>query len=243
MRVEERDLLSRKLSAFIALNDSDLAVLERLHQKRRSFPAGRHLIHEGQTQPAAYVLAAGWVCSYKLHPDGGRQIIGFELPGDFIGLRSILMHSSDCSFESISDTMAVEVPMQFLVEAFAKTPRLATSLLWAASRDETMLVERIVRLGRGDAQKRMAHFLLQLGARLTLVGLGNATGYACPLTQYHLADALGLSPVHVNRVLRSLREAGLVSFREGHVKFMDHAGLVKLADFDPAWLALAHPCG
>jgi CRP-like cAMP-binding protein len=99
-----------------------------------------------------------------------------------------------------------------------------------------MVVEHLVRLGSRDASKRMAHFLLELGARLTLVGLGSKSGYACPLRQYHLADALGLSSVHVNRVLRDLREAGLVSFRDGQVKFLDYAGLVKLAGFDTAYL-------
>ncbi len=82
----------------------------------------------------------------------------------------------------------------------------------------------------------MAHFLLELGARLKLVGVGDKTGFDCPLTQYHLADALGLSAVHVNRVLRHLREAGLVTFQKGRVAFDDFDGLVDLAQFDTAYL-------
>ena len=82
----------------------------------------------------------------------------------------------------------------------------------------------------------MAHFLLELASRLSLVGLGGRGGYDCPLTQYHLADALGLSAIHVNRVLRQLRERGLVTFRDGHVSFQDYNGLVTLADFDPTYL-------
>ncbi|MFZ3585344.1 Crp/Fnr family transcriptional regulator [Loktanella sp. DJP18] len=236
MHATEISPLTRKLSAFVALSDGDLAVLDRLHQKRRSFRAGHDMVLEGQTEQAAYILAAGWVCSYKLQPDGTRQIIDFQIPGDFLGLRSVLLRTSDHSFEPIVDILAAEVPKQDLLEAFSKTPRLATAILWVASRDEAMVVEHLVRLGSRDASKRVAHFLLELSARLTLVGLGSKLGYACPLKQYHLADALGLSSVHVNRVLRELREAGLVSFKEGQVKFMDHAGLVKLADFDPAYL-------
>ncbi len=87
----------------------------------------------------------------------------------------------------------------------------------------------------------MAHFLLELGARLALVGMGSKAGYACPLTQYHLADALGLTAVHVNRVLRQLRERDLVTFRDGYVKFGSFDRLVALADFDPAYLDQTGP--
>jgi CRP-like cAMP-binding protein len=104
-----------------------------------------------------------------------------------------------------------------------------------------MVVEHLVGLGRRDAGARMAHFLLELGARLALVGMGSRSGYACPLTQYHLADALGLSAVHVNRVLRKLREAGLVTFQDGEVLFDDYNGLVALADFDPTYLDQTGP--
>jgi len=120
-------------------------------------------------------------------------------------------------------------------------PRLATAILWAASRDEAMVVEHLVGIGRRDADARVAHFLLELGSRLALVGMGDRTGYRCPLTQYHLADALGLSAVHINRVLRRLRETGLVTFRDGQVTFGDYRGLVKLADFDPAYLDQSGP--
>jgi CRP-like cAMP-binding protein len=101
-----------------------------------------------------------------------------------------------------------------------------------------MVVEHLVDIGRRDAKGRMAHFLLELGARLKLVGLATREGYACPLSQYMLADALGLSAVHVNRVLRELREDGLVTFQRGQVTFDDFDGLVTIAEFD--WHYLDH---
>jgi len=228
--------LTRKLSAFVALSSKELAVLERLHQRRRSFVAGRDLVHQGQTDQAAYILASGWVCSYKLQPDGTRQIVDFQIAGDFLGLRSVLLRTSDHSFEPIVDIQAVEVLASDLIDAFEQTPRLATAILWAASRDEAMVVEHLVGMGQRDAEARMAHLLLELGAKLALVGLGSKAGYACPLTQYHLADALGLSAVHVNRVLRKLREDGLATFRNGRVTFDDFDRLAALADFDPAYM-------
>lgn len=233
--------LTRKLSAFVALSDTELAVLERLHRRRRTFLAGRELVHQGQSEQAAYILASGWVCSYKTQADGTRQVVDFQIPGDFLGLRSVLLHTSDHGIEPINDIQAAEVLISDLLGAFAQTPRLATAILWAASRDEAMVVEHLVGLGRRDAEARMAHFLLELGARLSLVGMGGKSGYACPLTQYHLADALGLSAVHVNRVLRKLREDGLVTFRDGQVIFNDYNGLVAMADFDPAYLDQTGP--
>jgi CRP-like cAMP-binding protein len=228
--------LTRKLKAFVALTSVELEVLERLHQRRRVFRAGRDLVHQGQSEQAAYILSEGWVCSYKLQMDGSRQIVDFQIPGDFLGLRSVLLHTSDHSVEPIGEIVAAEVLVSDLLAAFAQTHRLATAVLWAVSRDEAMVVEHLVGLGRRDADQRMGHFLLELGARLKLVGLGTRAGYDCPLTQYHLADTLGLSAVHVNRVLRRLREAGLLTFRDGHVTFDDYDGLVALADFDPAYL-------
>ncbi|MBW0159454.1 Crp/Fnr family transcriptional regulator [Sedimentimonas flavescens] len=233
--------LTRKLSAFVVLSEPELAVLARLHGRRRTFVAGRDMAHQGQSDQAAYILSAGWVCSYKIQPDGTRQIVDFQVPGDFLGLRSVLLRTSDHSFEPIVDVEAAEVLTGDLLEAFAQTPRLATAILWAASRDEAMVVEHLVGIGRRDAGARMAHLLLELGSRLALVGMGSKEGYDCPLTQYHLADALGLSAVHVNRVLRQLRERGLVTFRDGHVAFHDYSGLAELAGFDPAYLDQTGP--
>ena len=131
---------------------------------------------------------------------------------------------------------ASELTVGDLLTAFQRTPRLATAVLWAASRDEAMVVEHLAGLGRRDATERMAHFLLELCARLRLVGLADRNGYACPLSQYMLADALGLSAVHVNRVLRQLRDEGLCTFQKGRVVFNDYDGLVDLAGFDRGYL-------
>lgn len=228
--------LTRKLSAFVALCDKDLEVLDELHRRRRKYPAGRELIYEGQKGQAAYILAAGWALSYKLLPGGTRQIIDFQVPGDFLGLRSVLFRTCDHHIEPITEVEVSEVTAPDLLGAFDRTPRLATAVLWAASRDEAMVVEHLVDLGRRSAVERTAHFILELAARLKLVGMGDKMGFACPLSQFLLADALGLSAVHINRVLRELREAGLMTFQKGRVTFDNFAGLVALAEFDTAYL-------
>ncbi|WP_435259929.1 Crp/Fnr family transcriptional regulator [Thioclava sp. FR2] len=237
----ENTPIVRKLGAFVALSDPELSVLASLHKRRRTFVAGRDLVHQGQSDQAAYILASGWACSYKLLEDGQRQIVDFQIPGDFLGLRSVLLYVSDHSIEPVTDIEVTEIHVADLLDAFARTPRLATAFLWVASRDEAMVVEHLVDVGRRNAAERTAHFLLELGSRLALVGMGSREGYGCPLTQYHLADALGLSAVHVNRVLRQLRESGLVTFRDAHVEFHDYGRLADFANFDPEYLDHAGP--
>ena len=199
------------------------------------------MVYEGQSARSAYILARGWVCSYKLLPGGTRQIVDFQIPGDFLGLRSVLFRTADHNIEPVTEVEASEVITSDLTDTFTRSPRLATAMLWAASRDEAMVVEHLINLGRRDALQRTAHFLLELGARLMLVGLGTKAGYDCPLSQYLLADALGLSAVHINRVLRQLREEGLLTFRDGKVIFDNFDGLVALAEFDLTYLDQAGP--
>ena len=194
------------------------------------------MIHQGEACQAAFIVAKGWASSYKILSNGSRQIVNFQIPGDFLGLRSVLFRTSDHNVEPVTQVEASEVPSRFLLETFSNAPRLATAVLWAASRDEAMIVEHLVGLGRRNAGERIAHFLLELGARLKLVGLGDKTGYSCPLQQYMLADALGLSAVHVNRSLREMREDGLVTFQNARVSFGDFERLVAFADFDRAYL-------
>lgn len=228
--------LTKKLNVFVQLSDSDIAVLAELHRRRRAFKAGHDLVHQGEANKSVYILAKGWGCSSKLLPDGSRQIVDFQVPGDILGLRSVLFRTADHSIEAVTDVEVSEVMDSELRSAFVNTPRLAIAVLWGASRDEAMVVEHLVGLGRRSAVERSAHLFLELGARLAVVGMGTKEGYDCPLTQYHLADALGLTAVHVNRVLRELRERKLLSFNKGYVEFLDFDALVNLAGFDTEYL-------
>ncbi len=233
--------LVRKLGAYVTLSDTELQVLERFHQHRRTFVDKSDLVHEGQTDASAYILAKGWVCSYKLQRSGRRQIVDFQIPGDFLGLRSVLFRAADHNIEPIKKIEASVLKVRDLLGAFETTPRLATAFLWAASTDEAIVVERLVSLGQRNSAERVAHLFLELGARLKLVGLATRNSYECPLSQSHLGDALGLSSIHINRVLRQLREEGLLTFRDGIVTFDNFDQLVTLADFDTAYLDYEGP--
>lgn len=233
--------IAQKLSAFVKLSDQELEILGQLIKNTKRIGVGQDLVQQGEANQAAFILMKGWVCSYKIQADGSRQIVDFQIPGDFLGVRSVLFRTSDHNIEPITEVEVCEIFIPGLLEAFSRFPRLAMALLWALSRDEAMVVEHLVNIGRRNSTERTAHFLLELGARLSLIGAGSETGFTCPLTQPLLADALGLSAVHVNRVLRQLRESGMATFRDGQVVFDDYNRLVAYADFDSAYLDQAGP--
>ena len=228
--------LVRKLNRFLPLQPAEVEALGRLEQGRRTVRADTDLVHERQTDHPAFILEQGWALAYKMLPNGTRQVIDFALPGDFMGLRSVLLRTSDHSFAAVTDIVVAEISARQMIETFQRLPRLGAAVLWAASRDEAMVVEHLVSVGRRDALERMAHLLVELGLRLELVELGTAASYACPINQYHLADALGLTAIHVNRVLRKLREQRLVTFRDGLVEVHDLKGLRRLADYHGGYL-------
>ena len=230
------DALARKLSAFEPLGSDEARMLERMQASRFQIGAGKEVVYEGQQHHAAYILRTGWACSYKRIRDGGRQIIDIQIPGDFLGLRSLLLRTSDHSFVTLTDAELSKVHTDCMLEVFRSTPRLAVALLWAASRDQAMVVEHLVGIGRRDAFERTAHFLLELGARLKLVGYGTGDSYVCPVSQSILADTLGMTAIHLNRVLRQLREAKLVIFRDNTVVFPHIERAAQITGFDLAYL-------
>jgi CRP-like cAMP-binding protein len=228
--------LVRKLSNFITLSPDELGCVMQLQSARENVDELTDIVHEGQTGHRAYILQAGWAYCYKLLPDGGRQVITFSLPGDIMGLRSVLLRTSDHSFATFSASVVSPVSVKRMIAVFNEFPRLGAAILWAVSRDEAMLVEHLVGIGRRSAIERIAHFFLELGHRLQLVGMASETKFECALNQYLLADALGLTAIHVNRVLRQLREQGLITVKEHHVVINDVKGLMKLAGYDSGYL-------
>lgn len=229
-------VLARKLNTFLPLSLDELKCLADLQFPPVKVKRGNQLVHEGQTGHKAFVLQAGWACSYKDLPSGGRQIISFPIAGDCVGLRSVLLRTADHSFDALTDAVVSPVDASRMLQIFSEFPRLGAAILWAASRDEAMVVEHLVSIGRRSAIERTAHFFMELAERLSLIGLATETEFKCPLNQYVLADALGLSAIHVNRVLRQLREQELLTVRKGTVHIHDLGRLRKLAGFQGGYL-------
>ena len=229
-------VLARKLNTFIALSPDELKCLAEMQSKTLEVRRNKQLTREGQTGHKAFVLQAGWACSFKDLPNGGRQIISFPIAGDCVGLRSVLLRTADHSFSALTDAVVSPVEGTHILKCVTEFPRLGAALLWAASRDEAMVVEHLVSIGRRSAIERTAHFFIELAERLTLVGLATETEFKCPLSQFVFADALGLTAIHVNRVLRTLREMDLLTVRKGSVRIHDLNRLRKLAGFQGGYL-------
>jgi CRP-like cAMP-binding protein len=230
------NVLAEKLNRFLALSRQELKCLAEMQANPVNVKRGRQLTQEGQTGHKAFVLQAGWACSYKLLPDGARQIISFPIAGDIVGLRSVLLRTADHSFSALTEAVVSPVEGTHIMRCVTEFPRLGAALLWAASRDEAMVVEHLVSIGRRNALERMAHFFMELAERLTLIGHATETEFKCPLSQFVLADALGLTAIHVNRTLRQLRERRLLTLRRGTVVIHDLAALKKLSGFQGGYL-------
>jgi CRP-like cAMP-binding protein len=232
--------LVRKLGSFIRLSATELNILIDIQSNSRRIARQAEVVHEGQSGHQVYVLQEGWASCYKDLADGGRQIITFSVPGDCLGLRSVLLRTSDHSFATITDALVSIVPSQRITSLFHDQPRLGAAILWAASRDEATTVEHLVNIGRRSAIQGMAHLILELYERLQLVGLATPTGFDCPLNQHAFADALGLSAIHVNRTLRQLRERGLITLSEHRLVIHDPEKLRELAEYNSSYLDQAY---
>jgi CRP-like cAMP-binding protein len=235
--IDIRDsFLARKLNKFLPLSAEELNCLAEIQAAPIRVKRGKQLTQEGQTGHKAFVIQSGWACSYKDLQNGSRQIISFPIAGDCVGLGSILLKTADHSFSALTDAVVSSVEGDHIRRCVTEYPRLGSALLWAASRDEAMVVEHLVNVGRRSAIERTAHFFMELAERLNLVGLATEAEFDCPLSQFVLADALGLTAIHINRVLRQLRDQDLLTVSRGTVRIHDLNGLRKLAGFQGGYL-------
>lgn len=229
--------LARKLGQYLDLVPADLAALARLEAEIIEVDRHDELFSEGDRDTSCYVVLDGWVACYKLLEDGRRQIINFMIAGDFLGLRSLLLQVSDHSATALTRLRLSVFSGEQLREIFADHPRVATAVFWAISRDEAIVVEHLVNLGRRKALERLAHFIIELGARLKLVGLATDDEYHCPLRQEEFADVLGLTAIHINRSFRLLREQQLAVFHRHRIVIHDRRRLIELAQYNDFHLA------
>lgn len=230
--------LRRKLACGAGAERDSLSMLATLETNRRFIPARK----EFDMPPingdagAASLLGSGWMYSSRLLPNGERQVTGFHLAGDFIRGGKAGATGGTSTFTCITDCVTCEIPLDELELVRSRNPALSRMLEWDRARDLAILEQMLVSVGRRNALARVAHLLLELDHRLQVLGQATPDGYRCPLTQELIGDALGLTQIHVNRMLRQLRDHGLASFKNGHVSFIDRERLVQLAEFDPSYL-------
>jgi CRP-like cAMP-binding protein len=229
------DALASKLGTVARLGDEDLAALHDLTRDSREVPARRNLIREGDRPDHVHLVVEGWAARYKLLPDGGRQILAFLLPGDLCDLHVTVLGQMDHSIATLTRARIAFIPTAAM-ERLAERPRLTRALWWSALVDEAVLRAWLTSIGRRDALERIGHLFCELFRRLCNVGLATGNGIELPLTQEEIGDALGLTPVHVNRVLQQMRADGLIVLKRGSLEIPDVARLEKVSGFDPSYL-------
>ncbi|MEH6655124.1 MAG: Crp/Fnr family transcriptional regulator [Loktanella salsilacus] len=230
----DRTPLMRRLGG--AVPEEELELFDSLGRVGKKYAIGHDLGEECRADESIMILQHGWTMTYKILRGGDRQVIDVNLPGDVLGMRQILFNYDDYRIEPITEVFAQKLPADIILRSLGKSPEIAAQVMWAMMSDSAFSPERLVSMGRREAPKRVAHFLLELGARLDRVHLSNKNGYLCPLSQTDLGDILGMSAVHVNRVLRDLRERDLLTFRIGKVKFHDREELNRYAEFEPSYM-------
>jgi CRP-like cAMP-binding protein len=204
----------------------------------RELAPGNTLVRARKTLSFSILLIEGLVCRYKDLAEGQRQIMELHVPGDFLDLHGFLLKQLDHNIGAMTPVRVALVPHDVLARITETQPHL-TRLLWLSTLlDSAIHREKILSIGRRGAEARIAHLFCELYVRLRLVGLADDRGYPLPLTQADLGDATGLTSVHVNRMLKRLRDEGLLTFRNGRVDIEEWERLQRLAEFDPTYLYL-----
>ena len=233
------DQLIRKLETLAALSDEEKQALRSLPMTVKAFGADQDVVREGDCPVECCLVLSGMVFRYLMLDDGRRQIMGFYIPGDIPDLQSLHIRFMDHSVGTLVPTTVAFIPHQSLNDVNARYPRVANALWRDTLVDAAMFRLWMVSLGRKSAHERIAHLLCELLVRFKAVGLAkDAQTCEFPITQGELGDALGLSTVHVNRVLQELRGDRLIILRGSSLHINDWEGLQQRAKFNPTYLHL-----
>lgn len=226
----------QKLDGLGKLTTSDAAALAGVTSKPRRYVARQDLIREGDEPGPMFVVLEGWVCRYKILPSGTRQIMAFLMPGDACDLHIKLLAEMDHSIQTITTAMVATVTRDEMDAMMRDHPNIASAMYSAQLIDEGIMRAWIVSMGRRSSTERVAHLICELYLRARSIGLTGEGEFALPLSQLVLADALGMTAVHINRVLKELRLAGAMALKRGSVTILDPKKLIQIAGFDDNYL-------
>ncbi len=226
-----------RLQRFVDLSPAELKQWHSLLEGEMSVARRRDLVVDGYEYSKLSFVKDGFAARYKVLRNGKRQIINVIVPGDIIGLPGSFLDQATFSVIALTDMTLEVCALDSFVAACYRNPKFGLALSWLAVREVTTNAEHIVDIGRRTPVERLAHFLLEIHARLQLVGHAGETEFDLPISQEVMSDALGLSVPHLNRMLAKLRNEGLISLSERHFVLRDRKALQLLSHFHPAKLA------
>ena len=232
--------LALRLEAFTRLSPDDRAAIGRISKVTRVIPARRDLIREGEKPQFVHLMVDGWACRYKTLPDGRRQIVAFFIPGDFCDLNVYVLRQMDHSLGAITRLSVSDISRDDMDALTSTRPRITQALWWESLVQAAIQREWTLNIGQRTAYERIAHLLVELFLRLESVGMTQADSCDFPLTQTDVADATGLTSVHVNRTLQELRRDGLIVLERKRLTIPDLQKLKDAAMFNTNYLHLDH---
>jgi CRP-like cAMP-binding protein len=233
--------LIRKLEQFTRLSADDKRALQVLASLNiRQLKAGEDIIHEGAQPRHVNLVVEGWAYRYKHLEDGRRQILAFLVPGDLCDLRMFILKEMDHSLGALTPVRVAQIPADALLDTTNGHGRITRALWWNSLVEESIAREWIANLGQREAIERVAHLFCEIFIRLRGVGLTEGNSCAMPATQEQLADATGMSTVHVNRTLQEMRDTGLIVLKGKTLTIPDLEALQSTALFNPNYLHMSH---
>lgn len=226
-------LAGRKVGA---LTDAEHHILETAIVEVRSVPARTILTRKGEVLEFSTILLKGFLSRHVDDRRGHRQLVALQVPGDLADFHAYPMHFLDHDVAALTDARIAVIPHSAIAEITRTAPELARKIWFATLLDAALHRGWIFRLGRLSASGRVCHFFAETAARLQAVGLATPNHFALPITQTDLGEVCGLTSVHMSRVLKELRNAGICVFRDGEVRIDEPAALIRLGQFDPSYL-------
>lgn len=210
----------------------ELAFVSEFKSGELNVEAGTTLFLEGTNSAHLYTVLSGWAFRYKTLPDGRRQILNYALAADFIGLQGTVLNEMEHSVEALTNMVLCVFPRDKLWELYTKHASLAYDVTWLAAREEKILDEHLLSVGRRSALERVAYLLLHLFLRNEHLGLTLRNTMPLPLTQQHVADTLGMSLVHTNKTLKRLFDSKAVRWKERKFEVLDRDTLAMIAGYE-----------
>lgn len=225
-----------KLNILNRLEAVEIAALTLSTEHPKSHPAKHDLICEGDTPGPVFVVLEGWACRYKILPNGSRQILAYLMPGDSCDLHIGLLTVMDHSIQTITPTSIATIGRRQMDDLLEKHLGIAKAIYLSHLIDEGTMRAWVTSMGRRASIERVAHLMCELYLRARNIGLTLQPPFALPLTQVMLADSLGMTPVHMNRVLKELRATGAMTLERGSLIIEDPDHLIRIAGFDESYL-------
>jgi CRP-like cAMP-binding protein len=221
----------RACGLFKPVAAEELSSINDIKREHLLTPAGAEIVRAGEDSPELYTLYSGWAFRFKTLPDGRRQILSFLLPGDLLGLQAAMFDAALYGIEALTDVQLCVLSRRKVWALFGEMPGLAFDVTWLGSREESIVDENLTSVGRRTATERVAALIVSLYKRAKALGLVADETFAFPLTQQHIADALGLSLVHTNKTLARLRRMGMFTRTNGAMTLRNPRILERVAQY------------